>query len=102
MQNLLKSNLVGRIEAASQVLAKVEELKEGFVDLIKNGKNLMNGPAAYINLNKEVSPKFFKPRSLPYASYDIVAAELDRICWGGILSPVSHSDWTTSNSCAQA
>lgn len=36
----------------------------------------MKGPVAYINLKKEVNPKFCKAWSLPYALRDRVGEEL--------------------------
>ena len=40
-------------------------------------------------------PKFFKPRSVPYALWEPIAEELDRLEREGIIDKVTHSEWAT-------
>lgn len=96
-----KLNILGQrsitffVQVDSSVQETVTNLKRGFSNLFPPGTGLMKElPAqAHINLKKEVNPKFFKARSLPYDIRDKVARELDRLCEEGILSPVTHSEW---------
>lgn len=93
---LLSAEHVGSLlPSGNSVATTVKELKEEFKDLFEEGTGLMKGPPAHLNLRKDVNPKFLKARSLPYALRDKVAAELDRLCSSGILSPVPHADWAT-------
>ena len=38
-------------------------------------------------------PRFYRPRSVPYALKPLVDQELDRLQKTGVLEPVDHSDW---------
>ena len=44
-------------------------------------------------MKPDVTPKFFKPRPVPYAIRDEVSAQLDKLEAEGVLEKVSHSDW---------
>ncbi|CAF1460993.1 unnamed protein product [Adineta ricciae] len=48
---------------------------------------------AQLHLKPDVLPKFFKPRSIPFAYRDAVEAELVRFVENGILEPVDFSKW---------
>ncbi|XP_037507733.1 uncharacterized protein K02A2.6-like [Rhipicephalus sanguineus] len=78
--NILGPNSVTFVQVDGSVQETVTKLKREFSDLFQPGTGLMKGPPAHINLKKEVNPKFFKARSLPYAIRDKVARELDRLC----------------------
>lgn len=50
----------------------------------------------HINLkDKNVCPKFHKPRPVPYAIRDKVEREINRLLSLGILEPVDYSEWAT-------
>ena len=40
-------------------------------------------------------PRFFKPRSIPYAVKGVIGKELDRLEEEGILEKIDHSDWAS-------
>ena len=40
-------------------------------------------------------PKFFKPRSVPYAVKESIVEEVDRLEEKGILGKSAHSDWAS-------
>ena len=48
-----------------------------------------------MQVDPEGPPKFFKPRTAPYAIRGAVEDELDRLEREGILENVTHSQWAT-------
>ena len=50
---------------------------------------------AMLVLNNDATPKFCKPRKLPFALKPIVEDELDRLETQGVIKKVPHSDWST-------
>lgn len=50
---------------------------------------------ANLKIKDDVSQKFFKPRTVPFALRDKIAAELDRLEQIGILEKIECSDWAT-------
>ena len=51
--------------------------------------------SAKLSLKAGEEPKFFKPRSVPYAVRGAIDEELDRLEQQGILKKVTHSEWAT-------
>ena len=62
-------------------------------DLFKEELGLIKGVKAKIYINKEATPKCFKPRQVPFALRNKVEMELDRLERGGILQSVQFSEW---------
>ena len=49
---------------------------------------------AKLYLNSEAAiPKFFQPRSVPYAVKPAIDQELERLESSGVIHPVSTSEW---------
>ena len=48
-----------------------------------------------IDIVSDQPPKFFKPRSVPYAPNRKVEEELDRLVQAKVIEPVRYSDWAT-------
>ncbi|XP_056136247.1 uncharacterized protein K02A2.6-like [Lampris incognitus] len=51
------------------------------------------GAKATIHVNADAVPRFFRPRSVPYAIRAKVDEEIDRLIKEGIITPVKYSDW---------
>ena len=48
---------------------------------------------ASLKIQPNATPRFYKPRPVPYAIKDAVSQEISRLEEQGIISPVSHSQW---------
>ena len=68
------------------VLSKHEEV-------FKKGLGTLKGAKAKSHVPEGATPRFFKPRSLPYAMKGKVESEIDRLVGEGILKPVEFSEW---------
>ena len=50
---------------------------------------------ASLHIKPDATPRFFKPRPVPFAIKDAISQELDRLEKKGIISKVPHSHWAT-------
>ena len=48
---------------------------------------------AKLHVDPQARPKFYRPRSVPYAMREKVDVELDRLLQQGIIEPVQFSNW---------
>ena len=48
---------------------------------------------ASLQIQPDATPRFFKPRPVPYAIKEAVSQEISRLEEQGIISPVSYSQW---------
>ncbi len=48
---------------------------------------------ATLHIRTDATPKFFKPRPIPFALKDVVGQELDRLKKQGVIKKVNSSDW---------
>lgn len=69
-------------------------------DLLENHKPLFSDElgsvkpfTASLHIQPDATPRFFKPRPVPYAIKEAVNQEISRLEERGIISPVSHSQW---------
>ena len=69
--------------------------EEEFSHLFKDELGALMGVEVSLNVQAGCQPRFFKPRSLPYAMRAKVEAELDRLVAAGVLSPIKSSKWAT-------
>ena len=53
----------------------------------------MQGVKVKLEVDANARPKFFKPRTVPYAHRKAVEQELDNLQKQGIISPIDHSEW---------
>ena len=54
---------------------------------------VVRGVTAKFHIDPQARPKFYRPRSVPYAMREKVEQELDRLHQQGIIEPVQFSDW---------
>ena len=67
----------------------LEKYKSIFTEELGKLKNFQ----AHIHVDSQVSPKFCKPRPIPYAFKSLVEDELNRLSELGIITPVQFSEW---------
>ena len=77
------------IKAKPQLDALLKEYSEIF----ENKLGTMCNIYAELKLKKNVSPKFHRPRPIPFALREAVAQELNRLVNEGVLKKVEHSKW---------
>ena len=70
-------------------------LLKRYQDLFRDELGTAKGVTAQLKLKSGTSPKFFRPRNVPFAIKDAVGEEIDRLEKAGILEKVNHSDWAT-------
>lgn len=74
---------------------RLSSLLQQFPNVLNDQLGHCTQVQAHIELNPTASPRFFKPRALPFAYSDGVKAELQRNVDLGILQPVTTSRWAT-------
>jgi len=96
-------NLLGRdwlqvMKLDWSFLHKVETLPKPdfasqFPELFKDELGTLKGVKVRLTSDSSVSPRFFRPRTVPYAYRERVEAELQRLEKEGVIRPVQFSDW---------
>ena len=71
----------------------VHELEKKYPDLWKSDLGQVKGLKAKINAPESMTPKFLKPRPVPYAIRDKVNEELQRSEKEGVIEPVQFAEW---------
>ena len=74
---------------------KLQEILDIHGDIFKEGLGCCITAKATLTLRDEATPKFYKPRRLPFAIKPVVGSELDRLEKSGVIEKVSQSDWAT-------
>ncbi|XP_030580469.1 uncharacterized protein K02A2.6-like [Archocentrus centrarchus] len=69
-----------------QVLSKHE-------DVFKEELGTLKGTKATIHVKQDATPRFFRPRSVPFAMRAKVDEEIDRLLKENIISPVKYAEW---------
>ncbi|XP_030836084.1 uncharacterized protein K02A2.6-like [Strongylocentrotus purpuratus] len=86
------------VEVQVQVQAVVMDLQE----VLKHHEDVFrpSGPGdkirdftAEVKVKEEVQPTFFKARPVPYAQFEVVEKELDRLGKAGVIKKVKNSRW---------
>lgn len=72
---------------------QLEQLFKKHEVAFKEELGTLKGFQAVIHVDPDAKPKFFKPRSVPYAIRHLVEKELDRLLESKIIEPVTLSDW---------
>ena len=71
----------------------VETILTKYPHVFEDGLGLVNGVKEHIHLKTDAKPRFYRPRSIPYAMKERVDKELDRLIEEQIIEPVQYADW---------
>lgn len=82
-----------QIASIAAVDDQLSNLLDKFQDVFKDELGTVHSYRASLHLREGAQPKFFRPRSIPFAIKDAVGEELDRLEAVGILKKVSHAEW---------
>ena len=77
------------VAAASQF----DELLREYGEIFRDELGTLKTFKATLSVKPGAAPKFFRPRSVPFAIRDAVGKELDRLEAASILEKVSYSEW---------
>ena len=72
---------------------QVKSLLKEYDEIFRDELGTMNSIRASLKLKEDISPRFYRPRSLPFALKEPVEQELHRLEEAVILTKVSHSEW---------
>ena len=73
----------------------VEEVVSKYQNIFSAQTGSLKGIQASLSMHSDVTPKFLKPRSVPYALKPAIEKDLERLENAGIIKQVTYSDWAT-------
>ena len=73
----------------------LDYLLDKFSEVFTEKLGAIKSLSAKLSLKEGEEPKFFKPRSIPYAVRGAIEKELDRLEQQSILEKVTFSGWAT-------
>ena len=73
--------------------ARLEALLKDYNEIFQDELGTMKSIRASLKLKDDITPRFHRPRPLPFALREPVEQELHRLEEAGILEKVSHSEW---------
>lgn len=71
----------------------VQDIIGKYADVFKEELGTLRGTTVKLCVDPKAQPRFFKPRTVPYAMKAKVEAELERLQRAGVIEPVEFSDW---------
>ena len=74
-------------------LSSLQAVLKSHEAVFQGGLGALQGYQARILVEPDTKPRFSKARSVPYAYWELVEKELDRLVSEGILEPVEFSEW---------
>ena len=90
----MKLNLA-EINNVSTSKPTLESLMQKFGEIFNEELGTIKTFHAELQVREGEKPRFFKPRSIPYAVKGVIGKELDRLEEEGILEKIDHSDWAS-------
>ena len=74
---------------------RLQEMLKCYEEVFRDELGTMKEIKAELKIKENVTPKFHRPRTVPFALRGAVEQELNRLEEKGILKKVSHSEWAT-------
>ena len=69
------------------------EIMTEFADVFKDELGLLKGIQANVTVDEPASPRFHKPRPVPFALKEKIEQQLDKQVEEGELIPIDKSEW---------
>ena len=82
-----------RIKMVVREKDALQQLLSAFADVFKEELGTITPGKAKLVVMASATPKFHRPRPVPYALRPLVEQELDRLEQAGVLERVDHSYW---------
>lgn len=73
--------------------SRCDDIIRRYPELFEEGLGSIKNVTGHINVPANATPRFFKPRSVPFSMKEKVDNELDRLLRENIIESVEHSDW---------
>ena len=73
--------------------SSTDDVKAKYASLFDGTLGTVKGVTAKLKVKADATPKFFKPRPVPFALKDKISDELDRLEKIGVIEKISYSDW---------
>lgn len=87
-RSIFKVHYTADSSAVQKLVSEYDELFDG-----KLGK--FSGPPATIHMAENATPRFFKPRPVPYSYRELVEKEVERNIATGVWEPVRYSEYAS-------
>ena len=85
---------IGKVSATSaSIESRVAALQEQYQEVFSETLGTITPFQAKLSVMPGAQPKFFKPRSVPFALKERVESELDRLERDGVLEKTNYSEW---------
>ena len=84
---------VGKVSTSASLENRVVELQEQFQEVFSGTLGTITPFKATLSVMADATPKFFKPRSVPFALRARVENKLDRLEQAGVLEKTHYSEW---------
>ena len=87
------ARVTSSVPSAANLASKVEALQDRYHEVFTETLGTITPFLAKLSVSPDATPKFFKPRPVPFALRAKVESELDRLSQDGVLEKVPYSDW---------
>ncbi len=79
----------------SEAKSELQEILQSHGPIFNDGLGTVKNVKAVIEVEDGATPKFVKPRPVPYSLREKVDEEIDRLVKEKVIEPVDFSDWAT-------
>ena len=90
IKNSRKARKVHQVKTTENPLQQMLNKHE---EVFKEELGTLKGTKATIHVKHDAPPRFFRPRSVPFAMRAKIDEEIDRLLKEGIISPVKYAEW---------
>ena len=84
---------IGKVSTSASLESCVAALQNHYQDVFSEKLGTITPFQAKLSMAPNTKPKFFKPRTVPFALKERVESELDRLERDGVLEKVPYSEW---------